>query len=284
MDPALAAKLPPGIPPNIREWLLTIDINDPKYDYVTHNSHWLTSKYDPTCEKCRAATNKSVSEGPKQISGIRQNFGATLQKPKQFSSDTIIKKPSSFLKSQPAPPPPLPPVPQTVQTSQPTNSTSEQPQTCGETTNGEVIQHVAASNNRNSNGDSNGPQIAVLNDRTPLKPTLAARFNEAQQASSKANDTFTPSPQYTSKIPHPSFTSTTSKQHPAPHSIDTIIPITPIAPSNVSRVFVTPKTSFKYNDTFTRSTRASTKKLLKQAEDLIDLNETYELYKSALAE
>lgn len=69
------------------------------------------------------------------------------------------------------------------------------------------------------------------------------------------------------------------------------IPMTPIAPPLLSknRAFITPHTTTKYHhDTFTRSTRASTKKGPNQTanaeHDLINLNETFDLYKSALAE
>lgn len=31
----------------------TINIWDPKYDYVMHDDHWLTSKWDPKCDKCK---------------------------------------------------------------------------------------------------------------------------------------------------------------------------------------------------------------------------------------
>lgn len=39
---------------DVDEWLRSINIWDEKYDYVMHDSHWLTSKWSPHCEKCQA--------------------------------------------------------------------------------------------------------------------------------------------------------------------------------------------------------------------------------------
>lgn len=63
---------------------------------------------------------------------------------------------------------------------------------------------------------------------------------------------------------------------------ESLVPVTPIRPSNATtKPFLTPMTSNKqFNDTYTRSTRRSTMK----QEDLINLNETFDLYKSALAD
>lgn len=67
------------------------------------------------------------------------------------------------------------------------------------------------------------------------------------------------------------------------------IAMTPIAhPSISTRAFMTPYTSSKFggNETFNRTTRQSARKLLNQNtnQDLIDLNETFDLYRSCLAE
>lgn len=37
---------------NVDEWLKSINAWDEKYDFVMHNNHWLTSNWDPDCEKC----------------------------------------------------------------------------------------------------------------------------------------------------------------------------------------------------------------------------------------
>lgn len=83
-----------------------------------------------------------------------------------------------------------------------------------------------------------------------------------------------------------------SKEQPTdqvPPPVDQmIIPITPLQPSKTQRNFsnfVTPmQTCTKYSDTFTRTTRQSVKKSLNTQQDLINLNETYDLYASALAD
>lgn len=76
----------------------------------------------------------------------------------------------------------------------------------------------------------------------------------------------------------------TSEQISSPPQDPIIIPeMTPIAPkSSSNRAFVTPQTSNKCNNTFERTTRQSTRKLLNQTNHdlLINLNETF--YKSAL--
>lgn len=69
-----------------------------------------------------------------------------------------------------------------------------------------------------------------------------------------------------------------------------IIPVTPIAPAHQTKTnFVTPATTNKFNDTFTRSAqrqtaRKVTNQQLNNHQDLINLNETFDLYKSALEE
>lgn len=87
-----------------------------------------------------------------------------------------------------------------------------------------------------------------------------------------------------SSSPPPSLRSA----QPPPIQTEQIIPVTPIAPTHLSsKAFMTPHTSMKFNDTFTRSTRQSTRKLLNQDANnqlLINLNETFDLYQSALAE
>lgn len=50
----------PKDPREIMEWIKTIDIWDEKFDYVMHDDHWLTSKWSPDCEKCRAATQDLI--------------------------------------------------------------------------------------------------------------------------------------------------------------------------------------------------------------------------------
>lgn len=68
---------------------------------------------------------------------------------------------------------------------------------------------------------------------------------------------------------------------------DLIIPLTPLASNpHISRAFMTPMQSCsKFNNTFTRSNRQSARKILNSTQsDLINLNETYDLYTSALAE
>lgn len=39
---------------DVEAWLKSIDIWDERYDYVTHNDHWLTSKWSADCPKCQA--------------------------------------------------------------------------------------------------------------------------------------------------------------------------------------------------------------------------------------
>lgn len=87
----------------------------------------------------------------------------------------------------------------------------------------------------------------------------------------------------------PPASTATNFNSPVQHDLpETIIPITPIQSTTISnKAFVTPYSSNKFaQDTFTRSTRQSTKKLLNQTsnQDLITLNETFDLYKSAYAE
>jgi len=157
-----------GLKFNIDEWLTAIDVWDEKYDYIMHNSHWLTSDWCSNCQKCLAKGKK-----PAPIT--------TTSSPMKISTSL--------------------------------NSTD---------------------------------------------PTLKYENHKADVAS------------------------------PPPPLADTIIPVTPIAPSHAAsnRAFVTPLTSNKFNDTFTRSTRQTTRKLLNQTanQDLISLNETFDLYKSALAD
>lgn len=76
---------------------------------------------------------------------------------------------------------------------------------------------------------------------------------------------------------------------PAPKINQNLIPVTPIAPAITrSKPFVTPHSTAKFNDTFSRMTRQSSKKLGCQKElnetHLISLSETCDLYTSALAE
>lgn len=47
---------------DINEWLKTLNIWDKKYDYVMHESHWLTSEWSDTCEKCLKSGNKPLNE------------------------------------------------------------------------------------------------------------------------------------------------------------------------------------------------------------------------------
>lgn len=145
--------------PNLAEqWIKSINIWDPQWDYVMHDSHWLTSEWSATCEKCLANGQKNINGSTKDI--------------------TVTK-----------------------------------------------------------------------NTTVPLPQQTLPEFP--------------------------------------------LIPMTPIAPPLLSknRVFVTPHTTTKYHsDTFTRSTRASTKRapqnhaVAESEHDLITLNETFDLYKSALAE
>lgn len=69
---------------------------------------------------------------------------------------------------------------------------------------------------------------------------------------------------------------------------EALIPVTPIAPTNVrTQAFVTPYSTNKLNGTFSCVTRQTTQKLLNQTQDnphLISLSDTYDLYTSALAE
>lgn len=48
-------------PFHVQQWLKSIDVWDEKYDYVMHNSHWLTSEWDPKCPQCTGGyTNQDL--------------------------------------------------------------------------------------------------------------------------------------------------------------------------------------------------------------------------------
>lgn len=163
---------------NVEEWLKSIDIWDPKYDYVQHDSHWLISEWSDKCEKCLKSGKKPEP------------------KPATTTATATATITSSPLKS----------------------STS--------------LNSTASHTMRNDITTQSSPKVA-----TPPEP---------------------------------------------------IIPMTPIAPPTMNtRTFVTPFNGNILNETFSRSTRKSTRKLMNQTaanQDLINLNETFDLYKSALEE
>lgn len=221
---------------NVDEWLKTLDIWDEKYDYVMHDSHWLTSNYDPKCEKC-LATGKT--QAPPLSPEILPEL-ATL-------SSTVTKIPCRNITSSP--------------------------------------RNVFASQFL-----SNRAPLAMA----PMAPNYPTINNYRFQKEEKFYSTNTTITNGTITKSHLSNTATTTASATATTHSDIsilspplvnrpIIPdMTPIPTKNTStRAFVTPQTSKKFNDTFTRDIKQSNKKLLNQTnQELIDLNETF--YKSAL--
>lgn len=198
----------------IKDWLRKQQINiwDEKYDYVTHNDHWLTTIWSDDCEKCRA------SGKPKPV--ISTSATATCF--------------------------PLP--------KQETNNTG------GNT----VIKPITSS--ASSTSLSGLPQHK--------SPTLTNGL--ASLATTVSADVATP-------VVPKTLSAAKSSEHVATNP-----PMTPIQPANIStKAFVTPYSSNKFNDTYTRSTRRSARKQALDKtcsdQDLINLNETYDMYKSALA-
>lgn len=132
-----------------------------------------------------------------------------------------------------------------------------------------------------ANGNNHKPQMTNSNITTssPVRRNSISMDSTANEPTLKNDNSHRDSNNIET-------TSTTPTPRPPP---PVTIAMTPIAPANIStRAFVTPYTATKFggNETFNRTTRQSTKKLLNQtaSQDLIDLNETFDLYRSALAE
>lgn len=189
----------------VRDWLKRHQINiwDEKYDYVTHNDHWITSIWSDDCEKCRTSGKPKPTTTTTTTTPLSTGIGSA-------SGNHVIKSTvSSSLLS--ASTPPYQPAP---------------------ATNGLL-------------------PPAGHNTTTPNAPQQSSG---AKSSENVANST----------------------------------PMTPIQSTNIStRAFITPYSSNKFNDTYTRSTRRSARKhVLNKTtsdQDLINLNETFDMYKSALA-
>lgn len=226
----------------------SIDPWDEKYDYVMHDDHWLSSKWSADCEKCRAAGKKP---SPPLI--------ANNVTPNNVTSNNV---PKPFLVADPAP----------------SGFGSNFNATITKTHSATNTMMPAPSTNANHNHNAANATIDSLAGAVKLiNITSSPVKNSHNMSTTLKNDTT----RYNSNM----------EISPPPAGPPPVtIAMTPIAhPSMSTRAFMTPYTASKFggNETFNRTTRQSAKKLLSSQnaeKDLLDLNETFDLYRSCLTE